>query len=261
MIPQWVLLTTIFILGLLAGSFLNVVIYRGPHMWGLIDGPERGNLAFPRSSCPECGEAIKPVHLIPIIGFLLLRGKCAACGTNIPIRYPLIEFAGALCAIGSVVLFGFTVTAGLAAIFLLFLVTLAAIDFETSYLPDALTLPLVALGIITNAVDLFVPFLDAVIGAVAGYAVFRLIDIVFTKLRGIEGLGQGDAKLLAAIGAWLGWAALAPTVFVAAMLGLVSVGIIRLKGHPVTSDMAIAFGPALAAAAIIMMIGRGLISL
>jgi len=258
---EWAIFITAFMAGLLAGSFLNVVIYRGPQMWNLIDGHDRGNFAFPRSSCPSCGATISPLHLVPVVGFLLLRGHCGACTKSISLRYPVVELLGGMAVLVAAVLFGPTPTAGLAALFFLFLIALAAVDYETGYLPNALTLPLVAIGIVANGFDLFVPFVDAIIGAAVGYLVFRAIDFAFLKLRGIEGLGQGDAKLLAALGAWLGWVALAPTVFIAAILGLVAVGIMRLKGQTVSGDMAIAFGPALAGAAAIMMIARGLISL
>ncbi|MEX6634235.1 prepilin peptidase [Hyphococcus lacteus] len=258
---EWAIFITAFLVGLLAGSFLNVVIYRGPQMWNLIDGHDRGNLVFPRSSCPSCGAIINPLHLVPVAGFLWLRGRCGACKDPISFRYPVVELLGGLAVLVAVVLFGSTLPAGLAALFFLFLIALAAIDYETGYLPDALTLPLIMIGIAANGFELFVPFADAIIGAFVGYLVFRAIDFAFLKLRGVEGLGQGDAKLLAAIGAWLGWVALAPTVFIAAILGLVAVGIMRLKGQAVSGDMAIAFGPALAGAAAIMMIASGLISL
>ena len=222
---EWAIFITAFLAGLLAGSFLNVVIYRGPQMWNLIDGHDRGNFAFPRSSCPSCGATISPLYLVPVVGLLLLRGHCGACTKSISLRYPVVELLGGMAVLVAAVLFGPTPSAGLAALLFLF------------------------------------PIALAIIGAAVGYLVFREIDFAFLKLRGIEGLGQGDAKLLAAIGAWLGWVALAPTVFIAAILGLVAVGIMRLKGQTVSGDMAIAFGPTLAGAAAIIMIARGLISL
>ncbi len=149
-------------------------------------------------------------------------------------------------------LFGIGFSAVLAAILFWGLIALTAIDWETGYLPDAITLPLIAMGLIANIGDRFASFPDALIGAAAGYGAFRLIAWGFERLRGIEGLGQGDAKLLAAIGAWAGWTALAPTVFVAALLGLAGVAIAHLHGHKMAAQTPIAFGPALAAAGAIV---------
>lgn len=257
----WVYFAASGLVGLLIGSFLNVVIYRGPAIWGLVENdPPRGNLAFPRSQCPYCGAPIRTLHLTPLIGYLMVRGKCVDCRKNIGLRYPLIELAGAAAGIGAFALFGLSSAALLAAIFFWFLIALAAIDAETGYLPDALTLPLIAGGLAANAFTHFVPLTSALIGAFLGYAAFRLIDFAFMRLRGMEGLGQGDAKLLAAVGAWLGWMALAPTVFAGAMLALLGVLIMRLKGKVISNDTAIPFGPALALAAALVMALRPLVA-
>lgn len=254
----WAFFVTTAMTGAILGSFLNVVIYRGPVLWNLIDAPPRGNLALPRSYCPVCRAPIRSRHLIPLIGFLLLRGKCAACSAPIPLRYPTVELLGAIAALAAVMVFGFTMTALLGLVFWLTLIALAFIDAETGYLPDMLTLPLLALGLGANAFSLFTPLINAGLGAVIGYAVFRLIDVVFLRLRGVEGLGQGDAKLLAAIGAWLGWTALPSVVFLAALLALLGVLAQSLSGVKVGRDTAVAFGPALAAAGAAALAARGL---
>jgi leader peptidase (prepilin peptidase)/N-methyltransferase len=256
---DWVFYITAACVGAVLGSFLNVVIHRGPVLWKLVDGDGRGNLAFPRSYCPSCGEAIRINHLIPLVSYMMLRGNCADCSAAIPLRYPLVELAGALSALVALIVFGFTFTALFAFVFFLFLIALGVIDFETGYLPDTLTIPLIGLGICVNAFDLFNATPGAaVLGAIIGYGAFRLIDFVFLRLRGVEGLGQGDAKLLAAIGAWLGWTALAPVVFLAAIMALIGVAIAALGGAKFARETPIPFGPALALAGALAMIAHGL---
>ena len=255
----WFFSATAFFAGLLIGSFLNVLTYRGPQMWGLIDGDaRRGDLTAPRSYCPCCRAPIKRIHLTPILGFAALGGKCASCGARISWRYPIVEMLGAAGGLGAFMLFGATPAALAAAVFFWALIALAVIDLETGYLPDAITLPLLLAGLAANAAGFFALWHASLIGAAAGYLIFRLIGEVFIRLRGIEGLGQGDAKLLAAIGAWLGWQALAPTVFVASLLGLAAVISMRFAGKQLSRDTAIPFGPALAAAgAVVMCLGPG----
>lgn len=254
----WVFYVTAAMTGAILGSFLNVAIHRGPVLWKLIDEDDRGNLAFPRSYCPSCKAAIRPQHLVPFIGYALLRGRCADCKAEIPIRYPAVELLGACAALLCAVVFGLSAAGGFAFVFLLFLIALGFIDFETGYLPDALTFPLLALGLIANGFGLFATLASAVIGAVIGYGAFRLIDLLFLRLRGMEGLGQGDAKLLAAIGAWLGWAALPPVVFLAALLALAGVFFARLRGVDIDRETPVPFGPALAAAGALALIAHGL---
>ena len=252
---DWVLLATGGAFGLLAGSFLNVVIHRGPALWKLVEDESRqGNLARPRSYCPSCRAQLRAYHLIPLISYLVLRGKCTACGSPIPIRYPLVEFVAAGAGMLAFAIGGAPGPAAAAALFFWMLIALAVIDFETGYLPDVLTLPLLALGLIANAAGMFTPLIDAAIGAVFGFGAFWLIGFAFKKARGIEGLGQGDAKLLAALGAWLGWQALAPIVFIAALMALVGVGLAALLGQKVTRETPLPFGPALAAAGAVVMV-------
>jgi len=246
------------LVGLIIGSFLNVVIHRGPALWRLTDIDEdarpSGNLATPRSYCPSCHTQIPVSGLIPIASYFMLGGKCGSCQAPISARYPIVEMLGALAALAAVLAFGLTWAALFAAVFFWTLIALGAIDWETGFLPDMLTLPLIALGLIVNAVGMITHISDAMIGAAAGYGAFRLIAYVFEKLRGIEGLGQGDAKLLCAIGAWLGWQALATTVFAAAMLGLIGVFIAMLAGKAIAKDSPLPFGPALAVAGAAMLI-------
>ncbi|GJL90713.1 prepilin peptidase [Hyphococcus sp.] len=256
---EWVFYVTAICVGAVMGSFLNVVIHRGPVLWKLIDAPDRGNLAFPRSSCPTCGAVIRIWHLIPLVSYAMLRGKCAACGARISPRYPLVELVGVVSALVALAVFGLTFSALFAFVFFLFLLALGVIDFETGFLPDALTIPLLVLGICANSFGLFNATPGAaVLGAVIGYVAFRLIDIIFLRLRDVEGLGQGDAKLLAAIGAWLGWTALPPVVFLAAITALIGVGAASLRGVKIKQDTPIPFGPALAAAGALAMAAHGL---
>ena len=246
--------------GLIIGSFLNVVIHRGPAMWRLVDDDSRrGNLAIPRSYCTACHTPIARAHLVPLVSYLALGGKCASCGARIPVRYPIVELLGGAAALTAYLLFGVTVSALFAAIFVWFLIALAVIDLDTGFLPDALTLPLIVLGIIVSAAGFFVPLNDALIGAVIGYLSFWLIGTAFKKIRSIEGLGQGDAKLLAAIGAWLGWQAIAPTVLAAALIGLAGVLTMRVAGKDITGATPIAFGPALAVSGVLILMLAGIL--
>ncbi|MFC2953326.1 prepilin peptidase [Marinicaulis aureus] len=256
---NWVFYVTAAAFGAVIGSFLNVLIHRGPAFWKLVDDETRGDLISPRSYCPSCRKTIRSVHLIPLASYMMLGGKCANCGASIALRYPLVELAGALSGVAALALFGLSMEAAGVFFFFMVMIALAAIDAETGYLPDMLTLPLLIIGIIANAFDLFNATLGgAVLGVIIGYGAFRLVDIVFLKLRGIEGLGQGDAKLLAAIGAWFGWPVLPPVVFLAAIFALIGVGIASLRGAKIGKETPVPFGPALAAAAASAMIAHGL---
>lgn len=238
--------------GLVVGSFLNVVIHRGPTLWGLVDSPPRGGLAGPRSYCPACKSPIPPMGLIPVISFLLQKGRCSACGAAISPRYLLVELLGAAVVAAALWAYGVTL-AGLASALCGFaLVALAFIDLETGYLPDAVTLPLVALGLVQSAAGLTTALPDALLGAIAGYAAFRLIDLAYQRLRGREGLGQGDAKLLAAIGAWTGWTMLPAVILIAALATLAV--IVATKGASARTADPVPFGPGLCAAGFIVLI-------
>ncbi len=236
--------------GLIFGSFLNVVIHRGPALWGLVEenSGRHGGLAHPRSYCPACGATLRAGNLVPIVSYLAQRGRCARCGAAIPARYPLVETAGAGALIAAYLIHGVSADAAILSVFFLALIALAGIDAETGYLPDAITLPLIAGGVVANIGDRFAPLGASVIGAAAGYLSFWLVGEAFHRLRGREGLGMGDAKLLAGIGAWGGWTVLAPCVFVAAFLALLGVGAAMLSGRKVSRETEIPFGPALAVA-------------
>jgi leader peptidase (prepilin peptidase)/N-methyltransferase len=230
--------------GLVIGSFINVVIHRGPSLWGLVDGEARGNLARPSSYCPACKAPIPASGLIPILSFLLQRGRCRNCAAPISPRYPIVEAMGGFVALAAVAAFGWTFAALAIAVLGFALLALAVIDLETGYLPDAITLPLIAAGLGANAFALLVPFTDALFGAVAGYAALQGVALAYKRLRGREGLGEGDAKLLAAIGAFGGWAILPFVVFVAALATLT----VAVLGRKTALDQPVPFGPGLCAA-------------
>lgn len=250
---EWLYWISAIVLGALAGSFLNVVIYRGPSMWGLLeeDAADRGTLLKPRSYCPSCRRPIPAWRLVPIVSYTAQGGRCASCRTRIPLRYPLIEIAGVAVAAVSYGLLGLTLSAILVAVLGWMLLALAAIDWETGYLPDWLTLPLIALGLIANLDGRFASPLDAGIGAAAGYIVFRLLGAAFYRLRKYEGLGQGDAKLLAAIGAWGGWAILPGAALAGSVVTLAG---LALFARSVGAKTEIPFGPGLCAAGFTLMI-------
>ena len=246
------------IFGLLVGSFLNVVIYRIPVMmekgWTLfakshLDIPLTEedqavfNLAHPDSRCPKCGTGVKPWQNIPVFSYLLLRGKCAGCHTPISLRYPMVEMLTALMFGAVAWQYGWSwLTLG-GVIFTAFLIALTFIDADTQYLPDQLTLLLVWLGLIYNFNGSFVSLQQAVFGAIAGYMSLWLLNFAHKKLRGFDGMGGGDFKLLAALGAWLGASVLPIVVFAAALVGIVAALVMKAaKSQP------IAFGPCLAIA-------------
>jgi leader peptidase (prepilin peptidase)/N-methyltransferase len=251
---EWALFTLMGVVGLFVGSFLNVVIHRGPAMWNLVDEKtRRGDLLAPRSYCPSCGAPIPSWRLIPLVSYFLQNGWCHSCKTPISIRYPIVEAMGACVALCALFAFGVSWAALFASIFGWALITLAMIDLETGFLPDAITLPLIAIGLLVNGFDQFALFPDAIIGAFVGYCAFRIIGIAFKAARGREGLGQGDAKLLAAIGAWCGWAALPTVVFLGAVATLAVVGIRHATGKSIASDAEIPFGPGLCLAGFVVL--------
>lgn len=256
---NWVFYVTAAAFGAVIGSFLNVLIHRAPALWKLVDDDTRGDLISPRSYCPVCREPIRNIHLIPLASYVMLGGKCANCEAPIAPRYPLVEFAGALSGVAALALFGLSMEAAGVFFFFMVMIALAAIDAETGFLPDMLTMPLLVIGIIANAFDFMNASLGgAVLGVIIGYGAFRLVDFAFLRLRGVEGLGQGDAKLLAAIGAWFGWPVLPPVVFLAAILALIGVGVASFGGAKISKETPVPFGPALAAAGAFAMIAHGL---
>lgn len=253
-----VFITASVIFGLLVGSFLNVVIHRLPKMmereWHAncleLQGKEipeqtKYTIVTPRSACPKCGHQISALENIPVISYLFLRGKCKGCKTKISLRYPLIEaLTGALIG-AAAYQYGYTYTALFAFIFIFALITLTFIDFDTQLLPDDITLPLLWLGILFNLNGGFTDLKSAVIGAMLGYLILWGVYWLFKLVTGKEGMGYGDFKLLAAIGAWFGWQLLPAVILLSSVAGaLIGIGLILFKGKG--RSTAIPFGPFLA---------------
>lgn len=248
------------VLGLVAGSFLNVVILRLPVMmeraWrrqcaelaGAEPGaPERFDLAWPPSRCPGCGRPVRAVENIPILSWLLLRGRCAGCGQAISARYPVIEAATAVLSMIVAWRFGASVET-LAALPLTWaLIALSVIDFDHQLLPDSITLPFLWIGLLLSLGGVFTDPASAILGAMAGYLGLWSIYWLFKLTTGKEGMGYGDFKLLALLGAWLGWQLVLPVVLISSVLGaIVGIGLILVRGRD--RNIPIPFGPYLAGA-------------
>ena len=257
------------LLGLIVGSFLNVVIHRLPRMlereWqaqceelaGREPTPQpRYDLLAPRSHCPACRTPIRPLHLLPLVGWLIARGRCAACGVAIPKRYPLVESLTAVLFAVAALHFGLGWTLAAALLVTAVLIALTFIDLDTQLLPDPLTVPLMWAGLAAS-----LPAgrsEDALIGALAGYLSLWSVYWLFRLLTGKEGMGYGDFKLLAALGAWLGWQALVPIVLIASVAGAIAGLALMARGN--ARDTPIAFGPWLAIAGwVVMLWGEGLL--
>jgi leader peptidase (prepilin peptidase)/N-methyltransferase len=251
------------LLGLCVGSFLNVVIHRLPKMmearWRAdcaeLEGRELPpaepyNLVRPNSSCPACGTGIRAWQNIPVVSWLLLRGKCAACGAPISARYPLVEAFTGIVSAGIAWHFGYSWLMLAALGFAWALVALTFIDFDTQLLPDDITLPLAWAGLLVNLYGGFVPLRSAVLGAVGGYLILWTVYWGFRLLAKKEGMGYGDFKLLAAIGAWTGWQVLPVVIVASAGVGAI-VGSIVLWLSKRGADTRIPFGPYLALGGII----------
>ena len=262
------LIPAALLVGLAVGSFLNVVIHRLPRMmeseWRAqcaeLDGlpardNERFNLVVPRSRCPACATPIRARDNIPVLSWLLLKGRCAHCGARISARYPIVEALTAGLSALVAWKFGFGSTALAVAVFTWILVALTFIDADTTLLPDDLTMPLLWLGLLVNLAGVVpgVTLQDAVVGAVAGYGVLWLIYWAFKLTTGKEGMGYGDFKLLAALGAWMGWKALLPVLLLSSIVGAV-VGVVLIVLKRRGRDIPIPFGPYLATAGFIVML-------
>jgi leader peptidase (prepilin peptidase) / N-methyltransferase len=281
----WLGFTAVVVFGLLVGSFLNVVIYRLPVMmqaqWlaeaqeinasadaqnGSIgaaaqpaaapkaleapEAPKKFNLITPDSTCPHCGHKIRAWENIPVISWLLLRGKCSSCKAPISPRYAFVELlTGALAGLAAWH-FGGSIQLAAALALTFCLVTLTFIDLDTQLLPDIITLPLMWLGLLLNLKGVFVTIESAVIGAVAGYLILWSIYWLFKLVTGKEGMGYGDFKLLAALGAWFGWQVLPMIILLSSVVGLVAaVGLMLFKNHQ--RSQPIPFGPYLAGAGLL----------
>ena len=274
---------TCLVLGLVIGSFLNVVIHRLPIIlerhWRAdcaalaADAPtlpavpaERYNLMVPRSACPACRAPIAARHNIPVLSYLWLRGRCARCGARISPRYPLVEALTGLLSALVAWKFGFGWPALAALVLTWFLVALAAIDIDRQLLPDNLTLPLMWIGLVLSLLapapggaPVPVDPRSSLIGAAVGYLSLWGVYHLFRALTAKEGMGYGDFKLLAALGAWLGWQMLLPTVLIAAVVGAL-VGLVLIVARGRSSAVPIAFGPFLAAAGwLMLMFGHQLV--
>lgn len=253
------------VLGLLVGSFLNVVIHRLPKImqrdWAAQCAALSGdaappaspyNLMVPRSACPGCGHRIGALENIPVLSYAWLRGKCAGCGAPIGVRYPLVEALTGLLSAFAAWHFGYGWAAAGALLLIWALIALTFVDFDTQLLPDDITLPLLWLGLLFNLGAVYVPLHEAVTGAVIGYMVLWSIYWLFKLLTGKEGMGYGDFKLLAAIGAWLGWKMLPLVILLSSFIGaVVGIALIMLARHG--RSVPIPFGPYLA--------GGGLVAL
>ena len=279
------LISFCFVLGLFIGSFLNVVVYRLPLMmertWKQecreflkLDiepeaesaetkqaPPEKFNLMVPRSACPSCGSMISAWQNIPVISWLLLRGKCGNCKHPISVEYPLVELLTAILSAAVAMKFGASIELVLALFFTWALISLAMIDFHTTLLPDSITLPLLWAGLLISLVPVFVAAPDAIVGAAAGYMILWIVFQTFKLVTGKEGMGFGDFKLLAALGAWLGWAMLPLIILLSSLTGAI-IGIMIMVLFKHQRSQPIAFGPYLAIAGwIALMWGNEIVSM
>jgi leader peptidase (prepilin peptidase) / N-methyltransferase len=263
------------LLGLLLGSFLNVVIVRLPQMMQRDEQrfvlqasdqtvpnelQEPYTLYTPASHCPQCRAPVRWWMNIPIVSFMLLKGRCARCQTNIAWQYPSVELAGALCGVASALFFGVSAAACLAMGLLLALLTLTVIDLNTYLLPDVIVLPLLWVGLAANTQSIFVPLDAAVWGAMAGYLSLWSVYQLFKLITGKQGMGFGDFKLLAALGAWLGIKMILPIILFASVTGALLGGMMILSKRLQPANP-IAFGPYLAAGGVLALFyGQHLVS-
>lgn len=252
------LMFAVGLVGLCIGSLLNVVIHRLPKMmeaeWrdecAALDGREPAaretyNLFTPRSACPRCKAPITALQNIPVVSWLVLRGKCARCAAPISARYPAVEILGAALAALVAWRFGYSMALAYGLVFAWVMLALAFIDFDTQLLPDDLTLPLLWVGLIANVAGTYTDLRSAVLGAVGGYMILWCVYWAFRLIAKKEGMGFGDFKLLAAIGAWTGWQVLPVVIVISAGLGAV-IGSIALALSKKGADTRIPFGPYLA---------------
>jgi leader peptidase (prepilin peptidase)/N-methyltransferase len=250
------------LIGLLMGSFLNVVIFRTPKMMEQefrseccdfldVQNTEKDqrklSLSTPNSTCPECQSPIKPWQNIPVISYIFLKGKCAECSTPISLRYPAIELVTSLLSVLTIGVLGLNIESLVALLLLWTLITLTMIDIDTQLLPDSITLPLLWLGLIANSFGLYTDLTDAMWGAVWGYLSLWSVYWLFKIVTGKEGMGYGDFKLLAALGAWMGWQLLPLIILLSSLVGAV-IGIAGIIILGRNKNIPIPFGPYLAIA-------------
>jgi leader peptidase (prepilin peptidase)/N-methyltransferase len=256
--------TTVVVLGLVIGSFLNVVIHRLPvvlkNNWSrqcreLLE-PDHDendatkqpyNLLRPGSHCPACGHRIRAIENIPVVSYIFLKGRCAACHSRIPPRYPIIEIATAILSVFAALHFGYTLQTAAALAFTWMIIPLCVIDYDEQLLPDCITLPLLWAGLALSLADIFIDSQASILGAMSGYLCLWLVYHLFKLATGKEGMGYGDFKLLAAIGAWVGWGALPVVILFSSVVGAITgILLIAIKGRQ--RNQPIPFGPFLASA-------------
>jgi leader peptidase (prepilin peptidase)/N-methyltransferase len=260
----WLFYSSVIFIGLSVGSFLNVVAYRLPkmmerdwkhecHEFLELEPPKseedqkRFNLAVPASACPQCGHNLRAWENIPVISYLFLKAKCSSCGMKISMQYPVVELITAIASLLAAYTFGVTIQTVAALFFTWVLITLTLIDLKTQLLPDSITLPLLWLGILLSFFDVFTDLASSVIGAMAGYMILWSVYQLFKLLTGKEGMGFGDFKLLAALGAWIGYSYLPQIILVSSVVGSVF-GISLLIIGKTKQQQPIPFGPYLAVA-------------
>lgn len=249
-------------IALFVGSFLNVVIFRLPRMmqnaWleecrlylGLkapLQEPEQLSLAFPASHCTQCKKKLKPWHNIPLLSYLFLRGRCSYCKASISLRYPVVELLSAVASVYLAWQFGVTWFTLGALVFTWILISLTFIDLDFHLLPDQLTLGLLWIGLFCSLFNLFCSSHDAILGALAGYLIFALVELTFKLFTGKTGMGQGDFKLLAALGAFLGWQRLPIVILLASFIGIIF-GVTHMFIRREFKSVPLPFGPYLAVA-------------
>ena len=269
----WVFVGMALVLGLIVGSFLNVLVWRLPKMlereWraqardvlGMAAEPAGPtyNLMHPNSCCPHCNQPIRPWENIPLLSYVMLRGRCARCHEAISARYPFTELACGLISATVAWHFGLGWEAGAVMLLSWGLLAMSLIDLDRQLLPDVLVLPLLWLGLIVNGFDLRVPLLDALWGAVIGYMTLWTVFWLFKLVTGKDGMGYGDFKLLAMLGAWGGWQILPMTLLMSSMLGVVA-GLILMRLHKSRVSTPMPFGPCLAIAGWIALLWGGQIT-
>ncbi len=259
----WFLYTAVTLLGLVIGSFLNVVIFRLPKMmeqaWQrdccelLEQAPPdtaQFSLVSPNSQCRDCGAAIKPWHNIPLLSYAFLKGRCHQCGASISSRYPIVELCTALLSLAAALVFGPTLQLFGALLLIWSLIALTGIDIDTQLLPDSITLPLLWFGLLLNLNAVFTPLNDAVMGAAAGYLTLWSVYWLFKLTTGKDGMGFGDFKLLAALGAWFGWQAIPLIIILSSFVGAF-IGILLILWKKQGREVPMPFGPYLAGAGLI----------
>lgn len=256
----------VFIYSLCVGSFLNVVIYRLPLIlnakWTVLCSEflniqpaqvDKVSLAFPRSACPKCKRPVKAWQNIPVISYILLRGKCFECNAYISLRYPFVELLTACLSVLIFYYFGLSLQSGVALILLYTLIVLTFIDIDTQLLPDNITIPLIWIGLLINTQSIFVSLPNAVFSAVGAYLVLWSFLKVFYLLTGKEGMGEGDLKLFSAFGAWLGWQVLPLIILLASILGAI-IGMAILYFQKQDKDTPLPFGPYLCIAGFVALL-------